>query len=98
MPTTWDDIKKSADHLAQKVVVKADDLTDMAALIIRKKTQEARLSEAYEELGKLYYKVSVKAEGKCDELDRVRSKITSLIEDIEDTETQIRLSKEKKNT
>lgn len=66
--STWDDVKKSIRTVANKVVVKTDELADDAAQAIRKKTTEAHLCESYEQLGRVSYRILCEEQGSLEEL------------------------------
>lgn len=55
--STWEDLKSNFRVAANKVVCFTDELAEEAALAVRKKTAEAHLSEAYEALGRISYRL-----------------------------------------
>lgn len=53
----WDDIKSGVRSLTNTVIRETDELAEEASLAIKKKTVEAHLAEAYENLGKVSYRL-----------------------------------------
>lgn len=87
----WKDIKNGVGRAADKTVKKASDLADAAALRIKLKALNVKLSEKYETLGRLTYK-QLKSERSQAEA------ISKVIEDIDELRDKIKALKERIET
>ena len=96
--SAWNDMKAGFRKITKTVICKTDELADDAALLLKKKTVEAHLSEAYEKLGRVSYRLLSK-EGAVicedEEVLGVSCEITKLEKDLCRLETEIRRKKGK---
>ena len=74
----WNDIKGSVSKAANKTAKKANELASAAALRIKLRAMNAKLSEKYEALGRLTYK----------QLKSERSQAEQIAKTIEDIDKQ----------
>ena len=52
MTASWEDIKRGIRSVTDKVILETEELAEDAALAIKRKNAETRLSDAYAALGK----------------------------------------------
>lgn len=87
----WNEIKSNVGRAADKTIKKAGELADSAALRIKLKTLNVKLSEKFETLGRLTYK-QLKTERSqaeaistaIEDIDALREEIKTLKQKIED--------------
>ena len=89
--TKWNDIKSGVGRAADKTVKKASDLADAAALRIKLKATNVKLSEKYETLGRLTYKQLKSERSQAEaiskviaDIDELRDKAKSIKQRIDD--------------
>ena len=88
MATKWNNIKSGVGKAADKTMKKASDIADAAALRIKLRAMNAKLSEKYETLGRLTYK-QLKSERSQAEA------ISKVIEDIDELREKIKAHKQR---
>ena len=88
MATKWNNIKSGVGKAADKTMKKASDIADAAALRIKLRAMNAKLSEKYETLGRLTYK-QLKTEISYAE------EIASIITQIDELREEIKVLKQK---
>ena len=95
--STWNDIKCGFRSIANKVIVETDELAEDAALAIKKKTAEAHLSEAYEKLGRISYRLLADEDSAIrsnEELQAAAHEVDHYRHELNEIEAQIRRRKE----
>ena len=55
MANFWEDVKTTLSNTADKAVVKVGELTEAAKLRLAKSSEESKLKECYEKIGRAYY-------------------------------------------
>lgn len=58
--STWNDMKTGFRKITNTVICKTDEFAEEAALAVKQRTVEAHLSEAYEKLGRVAYRLLAK--------------------------------------
>lgn len=79
---SWNEIKNDMEHLANKAIKKTGELADSASISIKIKVAQAKLSSAYETLGKLTYKQLKDSESQAEKISETIALIDSLHESI----------------
>lgn len=101
MGQTWKEFCSGLNKVAGKAAVKIEELSDSASLHIKVKTLDVKLCEAYEQLGRLFYRQMNGTVGLADEIETRTGEIDRLRQEIEDVKAQIEQKKaedrEKKN-
>ena len=75
---SWNEIRDDVTRVANKAIKKTGELADSASLHIKLKVSEAKLSKAYEKLGKLTYKQLKSGDSQAEKISEAMATIDSL--------------------
>ena len=94
--STWNEFKESAKTTANKAIKKTSELADTASIHVKIKLSNARLSAAYEKLGKLTYKQLKTEESQTEAISEVIVTIDSIRADVKTLKIKLEEMKEAK--
>ena len=89
----WEDIRVSISRAANRSIQKAEELADTASLHIKLKTVTARLSEKYENLGRLTYRQLKTPKSQAEAIAKTVEEIDALRAEALDIKNQIEEAK-----
>lgn len=92
--STWNEFKESAKTTANKAIKKTGELADTASIHVKIKLSNARLSAAYEKLGKLTYKQLKTEESQAEAISEVIATIDSIRADVKTLKIKLEEIKE----
>ena len=85
----WNDLAKGASDAAGVVAKKTGELTNIAKIKITLKSEEVKLSECFEEIGRLYYAHLHDGADNAEEIGSIVSEADSIVVKIADANAEL---------
>lgn len=92
----WSEIKKKINSTTKKIAKKTTEVADTASKHIKLKSLDGKLSDKYEELGRIYYKQLNGAEVEISKIDAILSEINALKYEKKALKAEIQADKERR--
>lgn len=93
---SWDKIKTQIGRVTNKVVTKTGEVADTASKHVKLKSIEGRLSECYENLGRLAYRHIKRGSVSEEKVDAIVAEIGELIAEKKAIKAEIEAEKERR--
>jgi hypothetical protein len=85
----WNDLAKGASDAANVVAKKTGELTNIAKIKITLKSEEAKLSECFEEIGRLYYAHLHDGVDNAEEIGSIVSEADGIVAKVADVSAEL---------
>lgn len=92
----WNDIKDKICKTTDKVVAKTSEAADIAAKHVKVKAIDGKISDRYEDLGRIYYKSSKNGTEQDEKAKAIITEIDSLIAEKRMLKAEIEADKQKR--
>jgi ElaB/YqjD/DUF883 family membrane-anchored ribosome-binding protein len=93
---SWNEIKAKICKTTDKVVAKTGEVADTAAKHVKLKAMDGKLSQKYETLGRIYYKMCKNSEEQTEKVEELVAEIEALIAEKKALKAEIEADKQRR--